>query len=93
MEIQNKIRKRKEEIQLLVAAGNIKKAIKRSMDYASDFCHDNLILQSLIELNIDYNVLLSQEGRSNGQGDSFRSERNTLVIKLLEHLDSIESTF
>lgn len=78
---------RKEEIQLLVAASNLPKALNRSMDFVRDFSNDRAHMQQLMGLRT---AILKQDQKNSNpeQVDA----QNKQIYQLLELLDVVEST-
>lgn len=76
---------RKEEIQLLVAANNLPKALNRSMDFVRDFSNDRTHIQVLLALRT--NILKHNQKSTD---PSQQEEQNKQIYQLLELLDTVE---
>jgi len=77
---------RKEEIQLLVAANNLPKALNRSMDFIRDFSSNREHMQLLMRLR---NAILQQDSKNNNSGQL--ETQNKQLYELLELLDVVEA--
>lgn len=82
-----KMTHRKEEIQLLVAANNLPKALNRSMDFVRDFSNNRAHMQQLMGLRTS---ILQQDQKNTDQEQI--DKHNKQIYQLLELLDVVEST-
>lgn len=86
------IRQRKLDIQSLVAADNIPKAIKRLMDFSTDFSSGRDDLKSIIGIGTNLNELDEQYAKGSIEKEVFEEKRTALAKQILELADGIEET-
>lgn len=84
------IRQRKLDIQSLVGADNIPKAIKRLMDFSTDFSKGRNDLKSIIRISTDLNELDERYAKGSIEKETFEEKRTALAKQILELADSIE---
>ncbi|MDX2305554.1 MAG: hypothetical protein NW226_22265 [Microscillaceae bacterium] len=84
----NSIAQRSEEIYNLLAAGDIEQAIKRLMDFITDFNPSNTYLQKIIALNRDYQQFTADK---DPQAEGFKDQRNYLIHQIFDLIDQIEN--
>ncbi len=89
MDSNDPIHLRKEEVHRLVASSNLPKALKRSMDFVSDFSTDRSRIKEVIALNRKYSELQDQYQEGQVDESSYQKENNLLVFNLLELLDQV----
>lgn len=85
------IRQRKTEIQLLVGSDHIPKAIKRLMDFSTDFSTGREHLSAIIQINGELSKLEQELQDNNIEQDKFEHKRTELAREMLELTDQIET--
>ena len=83
------IQKRKKEIQQLIASGNLKKAMLRSLDFSSDFDHEGKHRGEILSLCKRYEFLKQEKSLLAKTEENVAM--NTIVFELLDKLEKIES--
>jgi len=84
------IRQRKLDIQSLVGADNIPKAIKRLMDFSTDFSKGRNDLKPIIRISTGLNELDERYAKGSIEKETFEEKRTALAKQILELADSIE---
>lgn len=84
------IRQRKLNIQSLVGADNIPKAIKRLMDFSTDFSSGRNDLKSIIQVSTNLNELNEAYAKGSIEKEIFEEKRTALAKQILELADTIE---
>jgi len=82
---------RKLEIQRLVGADQIPKAIKRLMDFSTDFSSGRTDLKTIISIRTNLNELEEQHATGSIEKDAFEEKRIALVKQILELTNNISN--
>lgn len=86
------ITQRKLEIQRLVGADHIPKAIKRLMDFSTDFSSGRTDLKTIINIRTGLNELDEQHSKGGIEKTIFEEKRTALAKQILELTDEIETS-
>ena len=86
------VTQRKLEIQRLVGADHIPKAIKRLMDFSTDFSKGRTDLKTIINISTGLNELDEQHAKGSIEKSTFEEKRTALAKQILELADEIEAS-
>jgi len=84
------VAQRKSEIQRLIGADHIPKAIKRLMDFSTDFSFGRTDLKMIINISTGLNELDEQHAKGSMEKTTFEEKRTALAKQILELTDEIE---
>jgi len=87
------ITQRKLEIQRLVGADHIPKAIKRLMDFSTDFSSGRIDLKTIIGIGTGLNELDEEHAKGDIEKATFEEKRTALAKQILELTDEIETSY
>jgi hypothetical protein len=88
----NDIKKRSEEIQLLIASDEVQQAIKLLLSFTRDFSEDSENINEVIVISQSYNRLEKLERRGTVDLDKADEQRRKILYQMLDFIESIKDS-
>ena len=92
MPASNDIKKRSEEIQLLIASDEVQQAIKLLLSFTRDFSEDSENINEVIVISQSYNRLEKLERRGTVSVDKADEQRRKILYQMLDFIESIKDS-